>query len=170
MLEKEVFFAKFRTIILNIAEIHKSLVKKLTSDALIFKIVLKDWKIITVSNIERKYELCREINKIKRFLKLVKLVKNITFNSIKLTKIFTVTIIEKSRRTSGFCRQTFTGLTGSDRGLWERALISLEELHAVTNDNEEGIEEASFDAVEKNNGGKSNTRNCLCLLQVTPLL
>ena len=38
MLEKEVFFAKFRTIILNIAEIHKSLVKKLTSDVLIFKI------------------------------------------------------------------------------------------------------------------------------------
>ena len=38
MLEKEVFFAKFRRIILNIAEIHKSLVKKLTSDMLISKL------------------------------------------------------------------------------------------------------------------------------------
>ena len=42
MLEKEVLFAKFRMIVLNIAKIHKSLVKKLTSDVLIFKIVLKD--------------------------------------------------------------------------------------------------------------------------------
>ena len=42
MLEKEVLFAKLRMIILNIAKIHKSLVKKLTSDVLIFKIVLKD--------------------------------------------------------------------------------------------------------------------------------
>ena len=42
MLEKEAFFAKFRTIILNIAEIQKSVVEKLTSDVLIFKIVLKD--------------------------------------------------------------------------------------------------------------------------------
>ena len=88
MLEKEAFFAKFRTIILNIAEIQKSVVEKLTSDVLIFKIVLKDWKIITISNIGRKYEPCREINKIKRFLKQAKLVKNITFNSIKLIKTF----------------------------------------------------------------------------------
>ena len=42
MLEKEVIFAKFRTMILNIAKTRKSLVKKLTSDVLIFKIVLKD--------------------------------------------------------------------------------------------------------------------------------
>ena len=42
ILVKEVFFAKFRAMMLNIAEIHKSLVKKLTSDALIFKIVIKD--------------------------------------------------------------------------------------------------------------------------------
>ena len=42
MLEKEVLFAKFRTMILNIAKIHKSLVKKLTSVVLIFKIILKD--------------------------------------------------------------------------------------------------------------------------------
>ena len=42
MLEKEVLFAKFRMMILNIAKIHKSLVKKLTSDVLISKIVLKD--------------------------------------------------------------------------------------------------------------------------------
>ena len=34
-------------------------------------------------------------------------------------KIFTVTILEKSRRTSGFCRQTFTGLTGL---LWQSLL------------------------------------------------
>ena len=93
MLEKEVLFTKFTTMILNIAKIHKSLVKKLTSDVLIFKIVPKDWKIITGSNIERKYEPFREINKIKRFLKLVKLVKNITFNCIKLMKIFEVTML-----------------------------------------------------------------------------
>ena len=55
---------------------------------LIFNIVLKDWKVITISNIEQKYEPFREINKIKRFLKQVKLVKNITLNSIKLIKIF----------------------------------------------------------------------------------
>ena len=42
MLKKEVFFPKFRTMILNIAKIHKSLKKQLTSDVLIFKIVLKD--------------------------------------------------------------------------------------------------------------------------------
>ena len=42
MLEKENFFAKIRTTILNIAKIHKSLVKKVTSDVLIFKIVLKN--------------------------------------------------------------------------------------------------------------------------------
>ena len=42
MLKKEVLFAKFRMMILNIAKIHKSHVKKLTSDVLIFKIVLKD--------------------------------------------------------------------------------------------------------------------------------
>ena len=42
MLEKEVLFAKFRMMILNIAKIHKNLVKKLTLDVLIFKIVLKD--------------------------------------------------------------------------------------------------------------------------------
>ena len=42
MLEKEVLFAKFRTIKLTIAKIRKSLVKKLTPDLLIFKIGLKD--------------------------------------------------------------------------------------------------------------------------------
>ena len=61
ILEKEVFFAKFRTIILNIAEIHKILVKKLTSDVLTFKIAPKNWKIITVSSIEHKYGPCREM-------------------------------------------------------------------------------------------------------------
>ena len=55
---------------------------------LIFNIVLKDWKVIIISNTEQKYEPFREINKIKRFLKQVKLVKNITLNSIKLIKIF----------------------------------------------------------------------------------
>ena len=55
-------------------------------------------------NIERKYEPRREINKIKRLLKQVKLVKNIIFNSIKLMKVFRVTMpslkyVEKSRRT-----------------------------------------------------------------------
>ena len=92
MLEKEVFLAKFRTIILNIAEMHKNLVKKLTLDVSIFKIVLKDWEIITVSNIKHKYEPCKEINKIKYFLKQVKLVKSITLNSIKIIKIFRVII------------------------------------------------------------------------------
>ena len=103
---------------------------------LIFKTVLNDWKIITVSNIERKYKPCREINKIKRFLKQVKLAKNITFNNIKSMKIFRITIlslkyVEKCRRTRnnlkikvfitnrGFCRQTFAGLTGL---LWQSLL------------------------------------------------
>ena len=89
MLEKEVLFAKFRTMILNIAKIHKSLVKKLILNVLIFKILLKDWKIITVSNKERKYEPFWEINKIKCFLKQVKL----AINSINLMKIFKVTTL-----------------------------------------------------------------------------
>ena len=38
---------------------------------------------ITASNIEGKYEPFREINKIKRFLKQLKLLKNITFNRIR---------------------------------------------------------------------------------------
>ena len=42
MFKKKVSFTNSRTIILNIAEIHKSLVKKLTPDMLIFKIALKD--------------------------------------------------------------------------------------------------------------------------------
>ena len=88
MLEKEVLFAKFKTVILNIAKIRKSLVKKLT-----FKIILKDWKIITVSNIERKYEPFREIKKIKRVPKQVKLYNRITLNSIKLMKIFKTTTL-----------------------------------------------------------------------------
>ena len=96
---------------------------------LIFKIVLKDWKVITISNIEQKYEPFREINKIKRFLKQVKLVKNITLNSIKLIKIFKETMLrlkyveKKNRRARsklkikvfiknrGFCRQTSIKLT-----------------------------------------------------------
>ena len=72
--KKKSFSEKFRTMILNILE-------KLTSNVLIFKIVLKDWKIVPVSSIERKYEPCREISKTKRFPKQVRLVKNITFNS-----------------------------------------------------------------------------------------
>ena len=60
---------------------------------LTFKIVLKDWKIITLSNIEHTYEPCTKMNQIKHFLKQVKLVKNITFNSIKLIKIFRVTML-----------------------------------------------------------------------------
>ena len=42
MLEKEFLFTKFSSMILNITKIHRSLVKKLTSDVLILKIVLKD--------------------------------------------------------------------------------------------------------------------------------
>ena len=45
---------------------------------------------ITVSNTQCKYEPFREISKIKCFLKQVKLVNNITFNGIKLMKIFKV--------------------------------------------------------------------------------
>ena len=41
ILEKEVLFAKFRTMTLNIAKLHTSLMKKLTLGVLIFKIVLK---------------------------------------------------------------------------------------------------------------------------------
>ena len=103
MLEKEVFFAKFRTMILNFGKIDKSLVKKIISDVLIFKIVLTEWKIITAFNIDGKCKPFREINKIKRFLKQVKLLTNITCNSIKLMKIFKSTMlnlkyIEKNRR------------------------------------------------------------------------
>ena len=95
---------------------------------LIFKIILKDWKIITVSKIDHKYESFRVISKIKRFLKQVKLIKNITLGSIKLMKIFKVTMlclkyVEKNRRNRnnvkikvfitnrGFRRQTIE-LTG----------------------------------------------------------
>ena len=47
-------------------------------------------------------------------------------------------------------------LAGSDRDLWETALTSLEELHAVANDSEAaGTEETGLDTVEKDNGGKS---------------
>ena len=54
--------------------------------------------------IERKYEPFREINKIKRFLKQVKIVKDITLKSIKLIIIYRVTMLslknfEKTRRT-----------------------------------------------------------------------
>lgn len=45
---------------------------------------------ITVSNTQCKYEPFREISKIKCFLKQVKLVNNVTFNGIKLMKIFKV--------------------------------------------------------------------------------
>ena len=45
---------------------------------------------ITASNTQCKYEPFREISKIKCFLKQVKLVNNITFNGIKLMKIFKV--------------------------------------------------------------------------------
>ena len=74
---------------------------------------------------ECRYEPCREI---KLFLKQVKLIKNITFNRIRLMKIFRVTMlslkyVEKSIRTRnklkikvfvinrGFGRQIFTGGT-----------------------------------------------------------
>ena len=39
-------------------------------------------------------------------------------------------------------------LAGSNRDLWERALTSLEELHAVAN-NEAGTEETGLDTVKK---------------------
>ena len=69
MLEKEFPFAKFRLMILNVANIHKNLAKKLTLNVLIFKIVLKDRKMIIVSNIEHKYEPFRERNlKLNAFL------------------------------------------------------------------------------------------------------
>ena len=42
MLKNEVFFTKFKMMISNIAKINKKLVKKVTSEALIFKIELKD--------------------------------------------------------------------------------------------------------------------------------
>ena len=57
----------------------------------------------------------------------------------------------------------------------------MEELHAVKNYNEAGTEETGLDTVEKDNARKSklfnlkdtailyDIRNCLCLLQVTPL-
>ena len=88
MLEKKVLFAKFRTMTWDIAKIHKSLVKKLTLDVLIFKIVLNYWKIITVLNTEHKYEPFREINKINRYFKQIEFIKNITLNSINLMKTF----------------------------------------------------------------------------------
>ena len=49
-------------------------------------------------------------------------------------------------------------LAGSDRDLWERALTSLEELHAVANNNETGTEETGLDTVEKITG---ESQSCL---------
>lgn len=59
---------------------------------------------ITVSNIKCKYEQFREMTNIKLcFLNQLKLVKNIIFNSIKVMKIFKLTMpslksVEKLRR------------------------------------------------------------------------
>ena len=40
-------------------------------------------------------------------------------------------------------------LAGSNRDIWERAITSLEELHAVANDNKAGTEETGLVTVEK---------------------
>ena len=120
MLEKEVFSEKFRTMTLNTVKVHKSF------GCADFQNYPE--RFITVSNMDGTYEPFRKINKIKRFLKQVKLVKNITLNSIKLMRIFKVTMlslnyVEKNRRTRnklkikvfianrGFCRQILIGLT-----------------------------------------------------------
>ena len=58
----------------------------------IFKIVVKNWKLITVCNNECNYELFRDTSNIKCFLKQEKMVNNITFNGIKLMAIFKITI------------------------------------------------------------------------------
>ena len=50
-------------------------------------------------------------------------------------------------------------MTGSDRDLWERTLTSLEELHAVANNNKAGTEEIGLDTVEKDKSGKSKLFN-----------
>ena len=50
-------------------------------------------------------------------------------------------------------------LAGSNRDIWERAITSLEKLHAVANDNKAGTEETGLVTVEKNNGGKSKLFN-----------
>ena len=57
-------------------------------------------------------------------------------------------------------------LAESDRDLLETALTSMEELHAVANDNEAGTEETGLDTVEKDDGGKPelfNLKNAVIL-------
>lgn len=83
---------------------------------------------ITVSNIECKYGQFREMTNFTLcFLNQVKSVKSIVFNSIKVMKIFELTMpslksVEKLRARNklkikvfvtkrGFCRQTSLGLT-----------------------------------------------------------
>ena len=50
-------------------------------------------------------------------------------------------------------------LARSDRDLSERALTSLEKLHAVANDNEVVTKETGLDTVEEDNRGKSKLFN-----------
>ena len=122
--------------ILNIAKIHRNLVKKLRLDVFVLKVTQKDWKMTTASNKECKCKQWREVNKMERFLKQLQLVKNVTFNSIISMKMLKVIMsilkqVENIRRTvnklktevsvmtGGFCEQTFLGLTGL---LWQSLL------------------------------------------------
>ena len=50
-------------------------------------------------------------------------------------------------------------LAESDRDFRETALTSMEELHAVANDNEAGTEKTGLDTVEKDDGGKPELFN-----------
>ena len=54
---------------------------------------------------------------------------------------------------------TNSTITDVDKDLWERALTSLEELHAVVNDKEAGTEETGLDTVKEDNGGESKLFN-----------
>ena len=46
----------------------------------------------------------------------------------------------------------------SERDLWGRALIQLEDLHVTANDNEAGTEQTGLDTVEKD---KRRSQSCL---------
>ena len=98
-------FGKLRAIILNMAKIHKPLVKKETSDLLSSRIVLNDWKTIYAFKLECKKVILHGIYNMKNFLIQVNLVSSITITKNKLIKVFILKVlyfqyIENAKRES----------------------------------------------------------------------
>ena len=83
---------KLRMVIIYIAKIHKTLVKKETSDVLSCKVVLNDWKIIYVFKLERKSVLFHDMYSMKNFLKEDNLASSITIakNLVKILIILSL--------------------------------------------------------------------------------